>query len=580
MYIDIVGKEHPKQVGISDDGHIEGLKRLAAAIHEGETLAIAHINHAGRAARPKVSGSQPIAPSEVSCPLTGVTPAAMTTDQIADVIAKYAQAARRAVDAGFDIVELQFGLGYLVAQFISPHTNLRDDDYGGSKEKRYRFASEVLAAVREQIGDDFPLMARISATEKVQGGLKLEDAIFLAKFLQEHNVAAVHVVSGSICDSPPWYFQHMRLPQGKNLEWASTIKETVDIPVIVAGRLGDPNDIRRAIDGNMVDGIALGRPLVADPDLPLKMIENRDEEVLQCGACLQGCFMKVKSGEGLACNVNPEVGRESERFSEAEESKTVVVVGGGPGGMQAALTASRRGHKVILVDRDQLGGQFNLSHLPPGKNMLKRPLDAFVRMVEKSDIDIRLSKEITSKEISAEHPDIVILATGSTPIIPSIPGLDDPLTGRDVLTRSREIGKRVLIIGGGMVGLESAEFLAKRDHKITVVELLDDVGRDMVPIAKKLTMMSLAGSGVEILTETEVTRFEDGLAYVKSDGTERSLGEFDSVVVAIGMRSVSDLESSIREEGIEVVVIGDAKAPRKIFDAVKEGYDVVISSLP
>jgi NADPH-dependent 2,4-dienoyl-CoA reductase/sulfur reductase-like enzyme len=350
------------------------------------------------------------------------------------------------------------------------------------------------------------------------------------------------------------------------------------MPVIVAGRLGDPGDIRKVLQDSKVDAVALGRPLVADPDLPKKMMENRDEDVLQCGACLQGCLAKVRSGEGLACIVNPEVGRESDRFSKVEKSRTVVVVGGGPGGMQAALTANQRGHKVILMDEHGLGGQFNLSHRPPGKAMMKRPLDSFIRGVKKSNIDVRLSHKAMVSDICAEHPDLVILATGATPVIPSIPGVDDPLTGVDVLDESRKVGKRVLIIGGGMIGLETAEFLTKRDHKVTVVELLAEVGRDMLPINSKLILKSLNRSGVEILTETEVTRFENGQAFVKSNGDERALGEFDSVVVAVGMRPVNDLESRIREEGLEVKVIGDAKEPRKIYDAVREGYDVVMTS--
>jgi 2,4-dienoyl-CoA reductase (NADPH2) len=389
-------------------------------------------------------------------------------------------------------------------------------------------------------------------------------------------VAALHVVSGSICDSPPWYFQHMRLPLGKNLEWAGTIKKSTHIPVIVAGRLGSPEDIRSALNDGVVDAVALGRPLVADPDLPLKMKAHQEETIIQCGACLQGCLGGVRSGAGLNCIVNPEVGFEAERFRLPESPKSVVVVGGGPGGMQAALSASRLGHRVVLFEKSDLGGQFNLSWLPPGKSMMKRPLDSLIRQLRASNVDIRTFRAATAKEILDERPDQVIIATGATPIIPSIPGLRKPLTGEDVLTESTAVGKRVLIIGGGMVGLETAEFLVSKGHRITVVEMLEDVARDMLPITRKLTLKNLTEARVEILTSTEVTRFVGEEAFAISDGTEKSLGPFDSVVVASGTRSVNELAAFLHRPGLEVIVIGDAKAPRQIGDAVRDGFNAAV----
>lgn len=576
LYIDLKGKEHPKQLGIADDNQLEGLKRLTRTIHEGGALAIAHINHAGRAANPKVSGTEPEAPSEVTCQLTGATPVAMTEERIKQVVLEYADSARRALEAGFDAVEIQFGLGYLISQFLSPRTNLRNDRYGGSRENRYRFAAEVLDAVAGEGGGRINVIARISASEQVQGGTTIDDAIALAGLLEEKGVAALHVASGSVCDSPPWYFQHMRMPLGKNLEWAGAIKKEVGLPVIAAGRLGNPRDIRTALENGVVDAVALGRPLIADPDLPLKMRENRDEDVLQCGACLQGCLAKVRSGEGMSCIINPEVGRESDHFSKSAEPKTVVIVGGGPGGMQAALTSSQRGHKVILFEGENLGGKFNLCHLPPGKQMMKYALTSFVNQVRKGDIDIRDSTQATVQDISAEHPDVVILATGARPVIPPIPGMQDPLTGEDVLTGRKKIGKRVLIIGGGMVGLETAEFLVSNGHQVTVV-VRSVVGRDMLPITKKLTLKCLAESDVRILTDTKISRFVGKQAFAVSDGREQVLGEFDSVVVAAGTKSVNELEPLLRREGLEVTLIGDAKKPRQIYDAVRDGYETGIS---
>jgi 2,4-dienoyl-CoA reductase (NADPH2) len=576
LFIDPLGKEHPRQLGISEDYHVKGLKTLTRAIHDGGALAIAHLNHAGRAANPKATGQKPEAPSEISCPSTGAASVEMKNERIKMVIQEYAEASRRAMEAGFDALEIQFGLGYLIAQFLSPRTNMRKDKYGGSLENRYRFADEVLAQIHKAIGGKIPLIARISASEESENGLGLEDAIKLGMFLKEKQVDALHVVSGSACDSPPWYYQHMRLPQGKNLEWAGLIKKEVEIPVIVAGRLGNPEDIRNAIESGSVDAVALGRPLIADPDLPAKMKENRDDDIIQCGACLQGCLLKVKSGEGLGCIINPIVGRESEQYKDPEKIKKVVIIGGGPAGIQAAMTATERGHQVVVFEKDRLGGQFNLSFLPPGKEMMKRPLISIVRRAQKSSIDFRLSQEATADNISAEEPDLVIIATGAIPIMPQIAGMEDALTGEDVLTDKKDVGKRVLIIGGGMVGLECAEFLAKKGHEVTVVELLEDIARDMEPITRKLTLRQLKSSNVRILTDTKIVRIDRGTAFAEIDEKQQPLGTFDSVVMAVGTKSVNDLIVPLQERNIRVEVIGDAKKPGQIYDAVKDGFDIAL----
>jgi NADPH-dependent 2,4-dienoyl-CoA reductase/sulfur reductase-like enzyme len=370
----------------------------------------------------------------------------------------------------------------------------------------------------------------------------------------------------------------MRLPLGKNLQWAGVIKNEVDLPVIAAGRLGDPADIRHAIDNQLVDAVALGRPLIADPDLPNKMKEGRDEQVLQCGACLQGCLVKVKAGEGLACIVNPEVGHEAEKIRNSRAKLKIVVVGGGPGGMQAALTARQRGHEVVLFDEHELGGQFNLSYLPPGKEMMKRPLDSMIRRVRSASIELRTNRKASPQDILTENPDTVILATGAVPIIPSIPGLEVPITGKEILTGRKEAGQRVLIVGGGMVGLETAEFLAKKGHVVTVVELLAEVARDMMPLTRTLTVKELERLGVRILTKTTLTRCDGNKAYIQNGDGEEELGEFDSVIVAAGTRSVNHLEAALSDKNVPVIVIGDARKPRQIFDAVTEGFRAALEA--
>ncbi len=573
MYIDILGKEHPKQLGISSYKHIEGLRELVKSIHEGGALAIAHLNHGGRAANPKATGHPPEAPSEIPCPRTGVKPTVMSVDRIQEVVYEFVGAVERAIEAGFDIIELQFGLGYLISQFIESSTNQRRDEYGGVLENRLRFGKEVLESVFNIPGLKTPVMARISAT--ITGDPReLDNAIQLAAWLESAGVSAIHTASGSNCDSPPWYFQHMRLPGGKNLEWAAKIKEKVSIPVIAAGRMGDPALIRESLGKGAIDGVALGRPLIADPEMPNKMKEGKDDDVLRCGACLQGCLTKAKSGEGVSCIMNPEVGREAELIPKAETVKKIVIIGGGPAGMQAGLTIDKRGHRVVLFDENELGGKFNLAVIPPGKEEMKKPLLSIIHQVRKSKIDVRTGHRATIEDITAENPDHVILASGSKPVIPNIDGMERYFTCDEILTNDKEIGEKALIIGGGMVGLETAELLAKKGKKVAVVEILDQVAGDMEMITAKLLLKSLAANNVCLLTKTNIKRFEESKAYIESESGEELLGEFDSVILAAGNTPITELEKDVRERGIDVQLIGDAKQPGNILKAVHEGFEL------
>jgi 2,4-dienoyl-CoA reductase-like NADH-dependent reductase (Old Yellow Enzyme family)/thioredoxin reductase len=575
LFVDPKGREHPRQLAADRDVAIDGLRRVATAIQECGSLAFAHLNHAGRAANPKVIGGTPEAPSAVTCPTSGATPEPMSTDRIAVVLEAYRNAARRAREAGFDGVEMQLGLGYLPAQFLSRRTNLRSDDYGPIGEDRWRFIHEMVAAVGNAIGDGMALTARLSADEKSDGGLTIDDAIALARRLELWGAHALHIVTGSACDSPPWYYQHMALPQGINESLAARIRSTVSIPVIVAGRLGEPARIKEVLETNMADAIALGRPLVADPDLPKKMREGREEDIISCGACLQGCLAKVKAGGPIGCIVNPEIGRESEVAPRtAAVDMRLVVVGGGPAGMEAALTGYSAGAQVTLLERrDSLGGQFSLAPLTTGKDAMAKPLQSLVSLVERIGVEVRTGIEATVDVITSLEPDHTILATGSSPFIPSIPGLDDPLTAEQVLRGEREVGRNVLILGGGLVGIEMAEHLGLTDHQVVVVELLDDTARDMEAITRKMIQKRLQGLPVTIHTKTRLVRMKGDEAIVDNadDGHERSLGHFDSVLVAIGHASYDPLSEGLRAAGLPVTVIGDADEPGQIFDATQAG---------
>jgi len=413
-------RELPVQIGIHNDDMITGLRGLADVIHENGSLAIAHLNHPGRMANPNIPGNQYLSSSDQVCATGGKQPMAMDDESIADAQALFQNAAVRAQEAGYDFIELQFGHGYLIAQFLSENVNNRTDRYGGSWENRLRFGLEVLERIKETIS--IPVIVRLSADEIFPKGLRLDDMIRLSVALEQNGADAIHVSSGSVCETPPWYFQHMSIPKGKTWEFAAKIKSKVTIPVIAVGQINEKHDPEKILKDGLADAVAIGRPLIADPDFVGKVLGDIRSPIRPCACCLEGCIGGIRSGKGLMCVVNPEVGKEEKKLEKVAKPKKVAVVGGGLAGMEAALALNERGHKVTLFEKNTLGGLFNLAFRAPRKANLEKFKKYFVdEVTEKIDV---IFEDAHPDELMKNY-ETVILATGSLPKTPSIPGLKE-----------------------------------------------------------------------------------------------------------------------------------------------------------
>ncbi len=568
------GREHPLQLTIHLGHSVEHLERIVTVLHGEDTLACLHLNHAGRAANPKAAGGPPAAPSPVPCPTTGQTPRELTVPEIDEILEGYRTALRRAREAGFDAVEIQCGHGYLVGQFLSPRTNRRSDEYG---RDRALFLHRLFEIVRRE-RDDLLVLVRISAHEFVEGGMTPGDNRPILDLALASGVDAIHCGNGNACDSPPWYYAHMAVPEEKQIEAFRSIRKMTSLPLVAAGRMADLEKLRLFEEEGIADLVAFGRALVADPALPRKLATGREEEITWCGYCLQGCLRLVKEGVGLGCIVNPEVDREP--VGRAALPRSVAVVGGGPAGMSAASTLARMGHSVALFEREEtLGGQFRLAPRAPHKEKMRRPLDSLVRLTRRVVPDIRLGTAFRPEDAKAF--DRVILATGSRQRIPAVEGLDQQywMTSLQLFREEREVrGPRVLIIGAGMVGMEAAELLVDRGFQVTATKRTDTIANDMEMVTRKLLLRRLEGRpALTLLPETTVQAFTEEGVRVRAKGEEKILPPFDTVVVAAGMEPETRLAEELREAGVEAMVIGDADHPSDIHAATQAGYRAALA---
>lgn len=580
-YMDQSGSSYVRGLGCSDDYMIPGLKRLTDRVHKAGGRIAIQLQHGGQVAKPEFSRQPVMIPSHIP----GVTPSddsrVMDKADIDYIVKKYAGAAGRAKKAGFDAVEIHGAHGYLILRFLSPYNNLRKDEYGGSLENRMRFALEIARAVREEVGEDYPVIMRLTVDDLFDEGLPLEEGVAIARALAENGVDLINASSCALesiyMSAPP-----LNMEFGWNAHRGQAVKEGVGdkAKVSIVGRIHTRAVAERILNNGQADLVAIGRALIADPDLVNKWKENREVDVIRCLSCNEGCIWQMAQRKPVQCAINPKVGAEDLYPDEkAPVSKNVAIIGAGPAGMAAALCAADRGHKVTLFEKaDKIGGLLNVASVPPNRHVFKPLVKYYENQLEKRGVDIRTGEAASAEKVAALNPDVVLLATGSAPIAPAFCAGAKVLSAQQVLA-GEPTGKNVLVLGGGLVGSETAEYLAEQGKDVTVLELRGELAIDMEPRHRRFILLRLKELGVKALLNTEVLKIEcDGSVKVRDKfKREKELKGFDDIVLALGYRPDASLLPDLLDAGLNVEVIGDSAKVGKVMNAIHSGFKAAYS---
>lgn len=560
------------ELRLHDSKYIPRLRKLVNAVKdEGVPIGI-QLWHPGR----QTNLGEPVAPSPIPLSPRTPVPRELAVEDIAELVGHYASAAARCREAGFDFVEVHAAHCYLPCEFLSPLVNHRSDAYGGELAARARFLLEIIGAIRRACGEDYPVFCRISGTEGIEGGFDIGESVQVSRWLVAAGVTCLSVSAGS------WHTLHltippMSMPRGCLVPLAAEVKRAVDVPVIAAGRLDDPQVAEGVLAAGEADLVAIGRGLIADADWPRKVQEGREGEITPCIAC-NACLDLISSAKAARCAVNPEVSRELEwELSPSATPRRVMVVGGGPSGLEAARVARLRGHSVSLWERDgRLGGKLDVASRAPSKRPVLAFRDHQERVMSTVGVDVHLGVEVTPSVIEAEDPDVLIIATGAAPLVPPIDGVErgNVVDAQRILLGEEPVhaGERVVVIGGSATGCEAAEVLTAAGCKVTMVEMLPRVGRGIELITRRRLLQGLRDSGVRILTGCRVVSIEDDRVVYERAGDERDAVEADRVALAIGWVP-RGAELAARLNGRAVVVVGDAEKPADFVAAVSAGAD-------
>ena len=575
-------KGGPRKPCLFSDEVVPSFKRVADACHAYGAKVSIQLQHAGPEGNSKLTG-YPLKAASAIAPSAGrEIPEAMPTEEVYRLIECYGDAARRAQLAGIDMVEVHCAHGYLVSTFISARTNKRTDEFGGCFENRMRLPRLIIENIRKKTGGNMPILCRINARDEGDGGVDVHDAAAIAAYLEQVcGVDAIHVTrSIHIHDEFMWAPNITH--GGFNAELGAEIKRAVSVPVILVGRFTEPQYAELLVKQGRADLIAFGRQSIADPELPNKARNGQLEKLTPCIACLLGCVPNMLQGRPITCAMNPCVGREAE-LKPAEVRKNVVVIGGGPGGMYAAEMCAKRGHSGTLLEKaTELGGHFLVASYPPGKGEISGAIRSFIVNCREAGVDIRTGTKATPELVASLKPDAIIIATGSVPLRLPIPGLDSCgcSTAEDVLTGKADTGKRVLVVGGGMVGCECVEFLTEREHIVDMVEMKPVIGEDIVPEARKYIMANLEKHKVTQRVNARVKQFyADGVDFTDTvTGEDAAMRGYDSVVLAMGYRSNNTLEEQLKDLAPQVIVIGEARqAPGNSMEATGDALNAALA---
>lgn len=566
---------------LDDDKFIPCFKQLADAVHKYGTKIAVQLYHPGRCTFPHfIHGKQPVAPSPIPDPVIRTMPHELTIEEIKDLVEKFAQGARRVKEAGYDAVELHGAHGYLICEFMSAYANKRTDEYGGSFEGFLRFPLEIVQRVRQLVGPDFPILFRISADEMVPQGRTVPESIKMMQQLVVAGVDAVDVSMG-VYESSHYTSAPPDLKQGFNADTAAKFKAAMKVPVLVAGRIHNPAVADEIITSGKADIVHVGRQSLSDPEWPDKVARGHEADIVKCLSCNEGCIegLEIWMRPWITCVQNLALGREEEYAQpKTSKPKKVLIAGGGPGGLEAARTAALRGHRVILYEKEgYLGGQIKLVAIPPGKEIYQEVANSRIKAIKDLSVEIHLGQRLTPETVREIKPDVLIIATGSEAAMPDIPGITSKrvISARKALT-SEEIGDNVLIIGGGMVGCETADYLASKGKNITIIEMLKYTAHDIGPAARFFLRKRLKEKNVKIFTQTTAKSVAEGEVIVNTASGEEKLGPFDNIIIATGATPINELEEPAKGSVPELYVIGDAAKPGKILAAVEQAAEIAL----